>query len=66
MPHSLGSIFQSRSGETQDQEQELHRRLVDGAASSTGKWPRVRTARRSLASRASMAFVVHTRRRMSS
>ena len=51
LAHSRGGILHSR-WPGQDQEQELQRGLIGG------KWPRVLTARRSLAFRPSIAFVV--------
>ena len=52
MHHSRGGIFHSFS------ERFKTRKRSFIAASSVGKWPLARTARRSLAFKASMAFVV--------
>src|SRR3954451_13633120 len=48
MVHSFSERFKTRNSSFR-------------AASSVGKWPRARTARRSFAFRASMALVVYTR-----
>ena len=52
MAHSRDGIFQAFSARFKTRNSSLV------AASSVGKWPRVRTARRSLAFKASMACVV--------
>ncbi len=52
MPHSRGGIFQSLVTWFKTRNSSF------SALSSVGKWPRVRTARRSFAFSASMAFVV--------
>ena len=51
MAHSRSGILHSRSARFKTRNKSF------SAASSVGKWPRVLTARRSLAFRASMAFV---------
>lgn len=52
MIHSFSALFKTRNSSF-------------SAASSVGKWPRARTALRSLAFSASMAFVVFSNRRTS-
>jgi hypothetical protein len=52
MPHSFAGIFHSFSARFKTRKSSLV------TLSSFGKWPLVLTARRSLAFRASMAFVV--------
>ena len=57
MAHSRGGIFHSFSERFKTRNRSFR------AASSFGKWPLARTARRSLAFNASMALVVYKSRR---